>query len=257
MGARESDLAEKKPEEASSEAPAAAPAEAKTEFKDGEVPAVAEVAPAAAAAATASEQAFGEAKPKGNTSQLDRGVHYWEDYQSACIAANDPEKAKPEWRYGHTEAKGWKQPHEKKKDYEFSLKSGHSASEAIQAWLAGPTIADYRTLAVATELDELRSEVGDQRFDQMFGSSDAQVDAHIPKGQHLSITPGMYGVPHIELAKAKIREREEVEKQPEEPKPAAVVEARVEEKPKSDVEELEPAVVAQELGLEQQDRQLV
>ena len=49
----------------------------------------------------------------------------------------------------------------------------------------------------------------------------------------------------------------ERDKPAEEPKPAPVQEARVEEKPKTEELDQEPLVVAQELGMQQADREMV
>ncbi|MBX3156695.1 MAG: hypothetical protein KF773_11885 [Deltaproteobacteria bacterium] len=252
MGARETETAEKQSEDVTTEAAAPAPEPPKTEFQEGEIPAVA--AGGVDAAATASELAFGDTS---DTSHLDRGVHAWEDYKAACESSGQPDKFKPEWRFGYTGAAGWTQPTEKRRDNEFSLKQGHSAFDAIHAFQKGLTITDYRVAAVADQVRELAEDLGARKFDRLFGSSEAAVDAAIPKGQRLNLTPAQYGIPHVDQLRAIAREHDEAGKPADEAAPPTVVEARVEEKPKAAPEVQEPVVVAQELGLEHQDRALV
>ena len=94
-------------------------------------------------------------------------------YQAACQAAGTPDKWEDRFVHGHTAAKGWNQPYEGRYDMTFTLKAGHSASQAVKDFLAGPTIADYRVIGVAIEMEELRDELGDQKFDRLFGSKNA------------------------------------------------------------------------------------
>jgi peptidoglycan hydrolase-like protein with peptidoglycan-binding domain len=54
---------------------------------------------------------------------------------------------------------------------DWRLKPGKSASEGIKAWLAGLTIAECLTTIRAIELDALRAAVGDDKFDEKFGST--------------------------------------------------------------------------------------
>src|SRR5437870_4717751 len=126
-------------------APEVTPAEpeaAKTEFtSEGDLPAVAQQ-DAAATGASASTLAF-DGQPQqasGDISHLDRGVHHWEEYKASVEAAGKPEKWKDYYRAGHTEAKGWTNPWESRQMYDWSLKKGTSASQAVQEWLKGPTI---------------------------------------------------------------------------------------------------------------------
>ena len=243
------------------EAVPAEPEAAKQEFSaEGEIPAVAEVAPAAAAP-SASQLAFDGAEQQqasGSLAHLDRGVHHWEGYQADCEAAGKPEKFQAEWKAGHTAAAGWVQPYEHRSRDDWQLKKGTSASTALKAWLAGPTIADYRATGVAVDLDELRDEMGDQKFDVLFGSANPEEDAAIPGGQRLRISASAYGIPLIDQMKAIEREYDEKAHQTkaEEPAAAPIVESRVEEKPELAGLEQEPVVIAQELAAQQQDREL-
>lgn len=259
MPARESEHEEvQAPDQA--EPVVAEPEAAQQEFsQEGDIPAVAATAPAAATP-SASQLAFdGDAQQaSGDLSHLDRGIHHWENYQHDCEAAGKPEKFNTDWKAGHTAAAGWVQPYEHRTLNDWKLERGTSASTAIKAWMAGPTIADYRAAAVANDLDELRDEMGDQKFDALFGSTDVDDDAVIPETQRLRISAAAYGVPLIDQLKAIEREYDEKLAQgPEEPPPAEVVEARAEEKPaESKLADQEPAVVAQELAAQQEDREL-
>ena len=259
MPARESGSQESETETAT-EVAVAEPAAAKTEFtSEGELPAVAQTS-AAATGATASELAFDgqQQQASGDVSSLDRGVHDWEEYKQVCDQAGKPEKWKDYYRSGHTEAKGWSQPYDHRAMYDWHLKKGTSASQAVQDWLKGPTIADYRACGVAMELDELRDEMGDQKFDKLFGSANEEQDSQIPKAQRLRISAAAYGVPLVDQMKQIALEADAHQGPVAEAVPAAVVETRVEEKPKAaPVHDQEPAVIAQELGMQQHDRELL
>jgi len=261
------DVEQKAAEETEAPAPLEQePAPKQTEFtSEGDLPAVAQgAATATAATATASELAFGQTKDEpenqqADTSNLDRGIHHGEEHKATCEKAGKPEKWQDYYRAGHTAAEGWEQPYENRRIYEWELKKGTSASKAVQDFIKGPTIADYRVAAVAHDLDELRDEFGDSKFDRMFGSANGNEDAKVPLAQRLRISASLYTVPLIDQMKALAREFEANENKPkEEPKPAPQQEARHVEKPKTQPEqEQEPAVVAQELGMQQADRELV
>jgi hypothetical protein len=215
-------------------------------------------APAPDAAATdvgesASEQAFAD-KSVAPTTQLDSGMFYPEVYQQACIDAGTPDKWNDQYAHGHTAASGWTQPYEGRYDMAFELKKGHSASQAVRDFLAGPTIADYRVIGVAMEMDELRDDLGDQRFDEMFGSRDSLTDAKISGAQRLKITSAMYTVPFAAQMLAMAAENEELAKKADEPE-APAVEARQEELPAQAGITAEPApeLVADELGMQRDE----
>ena len=245
--------------EAAPEVPAPAPAEAEQQFTtEGDLPAIAEGSGAMAAAATASELAFDD-KPKAqpDTSHLDRGIHTPEHYRVACETAGKPEKWQDHYRSGHTEAKGWEQPYERRATNDFILKPGHSASAALQAFLAGPTITDFRTALLAEEVDEVRDEMGDIKFDLLFGSENSDQDSKIPIGQRLHISSALYTTPLPAQMKAIAEEHDALENRPAQPPPVEELEARTEEKPQAMEEAQEPELVREELGLEQADRELV
>jgi hypothetical protein len=252
---------EKLAPEAAPESVAPAPAETEQQFTaEGEIPAVAEGSGAVAAAATASELAFGDAeqeKAEPDTSHLDKGVHTSEHYRALCEAAGKPDKWQPHYASGHTSAAGWTQPYEHKAVNDFKLKSGQSASAALKAFLAGPTITDYRCALLAEEIDEVREQLGDIKFDLLFGSKNSDQNEKIPAGQRLRISSALYTTPLPDQMKAIADEYDSPEtKQAEEP-PVAEVEARTEEKPEAMEEVEEPALVRDELGLEEENRELV
>lgn len=255
MAERELETEKIAPEVAPEPAAPAVEVEAEQQFTtEGELPAIAEGG-AVAGAATASELAFQE--PEKDSSHLDRGVHTWEHYRAACEAAGKPDKWKDYYRNGHTEAKGWEQPYEHKAMNDFTLKRGHSASEALQAFLAGPTITDYRAALLAEEIDEVRDEMGDIKFDLLFGSKNSTQDSAIPVGQRLRISSSLYTTPLGDQMKAIAAEHDAAENKPAEEPPVAELEARAEEKPEAMEETEEPELVREELGLEQADRELV
>ncbi len=245
-------------------APEVAPAEpeaAKSEFSaEGALPAVAPVggaATAALAAPTASEQAFGNKEEAA--ASLDKGMHiHPEHFKETAERVGQPEKWKDHYKNGHTEAKGWINPHERYKvSLEWQLQKGASASKAVQDFIKGTTICDYRTAGVAQDLNTVRDELGDKKFDKLFGSANSSEDQAIPATQRLVISPGLYTTPLIDNMRAIARAADEHEKPAEEPKAAPVQEARVEEKPKQNAElDQEPLVVAQELGVQPADREL-
>lgn len=226
---------------------------------EGDLPAIAEGS-GAVAGATASELAFDGKQDEAaaaakDTSHLNRGIHTWEHYRAECEAAGEPDKWKDQYRNGHTGAAGWTQPYDHRLVNDFSLKKGYSASAALQAFLAGPTITDYRCALLAEEIDQVRNELGDRKFDQLFGSASGEEDAAIPKEHRLRLSSALYTTPLAEQMEAIADEHDAgLDKAPE-PPPPAELEARAEEKPAA-MEEAEPALVREELALEQADREL-
>jgi hypothetical protein len=217
---------------------------------EGAVPAVGEGA-AAAVGATASEQAFGD-KPTAPSGQVDGGMFEPAEYQAACQAAGTPDKWDPKYVHGHTAANGWTQPYEGRYDNAFELKRGHSASQAVIDFVAGPTIADYRVLGVAVEMNELRDTLGDQRFDEMFGSKDSTVDARISHAQRLKITSAMYTIPFADQMMALAAENDALDKKAQAEPEAPAVAAGVEQTPTQGGVTAQPApeMIAAELGVQ-------
>ncbi|HEY1556619.1 MAG TPA: hypothetical protein VGF94_17410 [Kofleriaceae bacterium] len=210
---------------------------------EGELPAVSDKV--AEPPATASEQAFDQ-KATADTSQLETGMHYPEHYREACLSAGQSQKWKAEYAYGHTTASQFTQPGEAN-PMSWSLKRGQSASDAIKAFVAGPTIADYRVIGVALELDELRDDMTDNRFDQLFGSRDGHDDAAIPGEHRLHISSAMYTTPFIAKMKEYVDKLDQGSD--EDPLPPPAPELR-EDQPKQETAPEEIAVVADDLGKE-------
>ena len=251
---RESDLAQSTAESLQDVAPPE-PELAEAQLStQGEVPQVAGDGVATEPGKTASEQAFGD-KPTAATGQVNGGMYEPEEYQAACVAAGTPDKWNEKYLGGHTEAKGWIQPYEGRYDHTFELQRGHSASQAVKDFLAGPTVTDYRTIAVAVEMDELRNHLGDHQFDFMFGTDDGLRDRQISHAQRLKITSGMYTIPFVDQMMALANSEFQVA-ETEEPE-APAIEARVEEKPEeAGVAAPAPEMIAAELGV-QREQELV
>lgn len=238
-------------EEVSPEAEAPA---AETEMvAEGEVPQVATDANAAEAQ-TASEQAFSPTQGVGVAPE--KGMFYPAEYQAACESAGTPEKWNPAYAAGHTEAKGWTQPHEGRVDHAFELKHGHSASQAVKDFLHGPTITDFRTMGVAVEMDALRDSLGDVEFDRLFGSRDSERDHQIPKAQRLKITSEMYTIPFVDQMMAMADAEVDLNKPQAEEPAAPAVEARVEEQTaEAGMSGPAPEQIADELGMDRRQQE--
>jgi hypothetical protein len=142
-------------------------------------PAIAQPAP------TASEQAFNP----------DTGVHYWDQYKKQLQARGQDSQWDDKYMSGHTDATQFVQPYEGRYAFEWTLKKGQSASEAVQAWIKGRTIAEYRSAGVAKEIDEVRDELGDRKFDALFGSKSEDEDSKVPASQRLKISAAAYTTP--------------------------------------------------------------
>jgi hypothetical protein len=219
--------------------------------EQGEVPAVSEAQPPQEA--TASELAYDQS----NLAVLDQGMHEPQEYKAVCEASGKPDRWDPKYAAGHTAATQWVQPYEGFEPMQWALKTGRSASEAVSDFLKGPTIADYRVIGVAVEMDELRDNLGDQRFDSLFGSRDSKQDAAIPHDQRLKITSDMYTTPFADQMKAIAAKADEPDVAPDEPVLPPPVEEQREEQPKqAAVEEEAPIVVAEDLG-KQPEREVV
>jgi hypothetical protein len=257
MPARENEVASAETEVASEPAPLAATESTQEFTTEGDLPAVA--TSSAATAVTASEMAFdGKEAPVQDTSHLDKGMHHWEAYRASCESAGKAEKWKDVYRNGHTEAAGWTQPYEHKRVNDFTLKKGYSASEALEAFMRGPTICDYRAALLADEVDELRDEMGDRQFDRLFGSKDQNEQENIPAHQRLRISSDLYTTPLVDQMKAIAAQADAKPVDHDEPAAAPVAETRVEEKPAEIVaKDQDPVIVAQELGADQQSREIV
>lgn len=254
-------LAELDPLLASQEAAPAQPEVAEPEVAEasggeistqGSVPEVAENGAVVEPGETASERAFGD-KPTKQSGEIDGGMYDPGDYRAACEAAGTPEKWDDRYMSGHTAASQFNQPYDLGYDMTFTLKSGQSASQALKDFVAGPTLVDWKTLAVAVEMDEVRYTMGDQKFDQLFGSTVAGDDARIPPSQRLKISVAMYTIPFAAQMEALAEQSDEVPDQAEEAPPPAIA-AQVEDKPLEGGVTAQPApeLVADELGIERE-----
>ncbi|HEX3474338.1 MAG TPA: hypothetical protein VHT91_04805 [Kofleriaceae bacterium] len=220
--------------------------------------AVPDVVPAVAAAEpgqTASEQAFAD-KPTVQAADLDRGTYSPEAYRDACTAAGMPEKWDDRYYNGHTGATQWLQPHDHRNAQTFLLQRGHSASQALKDFLAGPTIADWRVIALAIEIDDVRDTLGDVKFDALFGSKVEADDAQIPVAQRLQITQDLYTTPITDQMKMLAEAKDEALLHPQQPE-QPVVAAQVEEKPleAGATQQPAPELVAEELGVDREREQ--
>lgn len=201
-------------------------------------------------ALTASEQAFGDQKQEPG--QIKNGMYTPAEYKAACDAAGATDKWSDDYWRGHTEAKQWVQPYEGRYANHFELKPGQSASQALKDFLLGPTIGDFRVIEVAIEMDELCDNLGDQRFDQLFGSSISDEDGRISSAQRLQLTSAMYTIPFYDQMMALANDSNAVDQTPEVPETPAVA-AGLEEKPGTAVaQHPAPAAIADELGMQRE-----
>jgi hypothetical protein len=120
---------------------------------------------------------------------MDTGVHYGHNYEAMCYRWPTSAKWNPAWRMGHNTSGHFTQPHETGQFMTFDLKEGHSASEAVQAWLKGLTIAECYTSVIAIQLDTFRAAIGNDKFDRLFGSTDPGVDKAVT-GAHRRLRIG-------------------------------------------------------------------
>jgi len=201
---------------------------------------------------TASEQAFGD-KPTAQSGQMDGGMFTPEEYQAACQAADTPDKWDDKYLRGHTSATQWTQPYEGRYDNTFTLKHGQSAAQALKDFIAGPTMADWRTLAVAVEMNEVRDGIGDEKFDKLFGSTNGGIDAAIPHGQRLQISQSMYTIPFAAQMETLAEQDDDAIAHAEEAEAPAVA-AQAEDKPLEGgvTAQPSPELIADELGIERE-----
>jgi hypothetical protein len=121
--------------------------------------------------------------PPGPTS----GV--WYDYNYFAEHKKDPAHYawEDKWRSGHTNEEyfewlAW---------MDWRLKPNKSASKGIEAWLKGLTIAECLSAMTAVEIDTLRAAIGDEAFDERFGSETKL----IPESARLRVRAGTKGTP--------------------------------------------------------------
>ena len=218
----------------------------------GAVPEVAETGAVVEPGETASEQAFGD-KPTKQSGQTDGGMFDPRDYKAAVEASGTPDKWDDRYYQGHTAAAQFEQPYDLGYDMTFTLKSGESASQALKDFIAGPTLADWKTVAIALEMEEVRFSLGDEKFDKLFGSRNGGIDAQIPKSQRFQISVAMYTIPFAAQMEALADQDNEVPEQAEDA-PAPQVAAQVEDRPLEGGVTAQPApqLVADELGMQRE-----
>lgn len=126
----------------------------------------------------------------GGQYDLHAGIHYSYNYQAECEQSGQAKLWKDEYRWGYNESGLFRNPKETGGFMDFQLKKGASASAGIKAWLKGLTVAECLTSVFAMEYETLRATVGDKKFDQTFGSTNAQEDAAVEaSGNRLRIAP--------------------------------------------------------------------
>ena len=176
-------------------------------------------------------------------------------YREACQIAGMPDRWDPQYAVGHTSAGQWLQPYQGPEAMQWSLHHGHSAAKAVRDFVKGPTIVDYRAMSVAQDIADLADDMGDQQFDALFGSSDAEQDGQIPHDQRLMITSDMYTTPYIDQMKA-IAAKANEPQVAQDVLPPPIEEQR-EDKPKQPVVEDDmPIIAAEDLG-KQPEREIV
>jgi len=119
----------------------------------------------------------------------DEGVHYARNYRDSF-----PDRWKPEYMEGHADPTYFV----RQGFMDWMLKPGVSASAAIRSWLKGLTIAECFTTIVAIEYDTLRAAIGDEKFDELFGSPTKIV----PPDKRLHIAPPPAKLPLDDYMKA-------------------------------------------------------
>jgi hypothetical protein len=115
-----------------------------------------------------------EGMEKANTKDENNpnaGIWYWFEYKDKVDEGASGFKWDPDYITGYTKA-----PFTKTGSFTWLLNEGHSASAALGQWMAGLTIADCASVSVAVEYNSIRAAVGNEKFDNYFGSADASTD---------------------------------------------------------------------------------
>ena len=143
----------------------------------------AKVGPEIAMTQEAAGQHIMEGMGKLNTGgSLDTGLHYAHNYERLCREQKQPARWKEDYRNGYANPKYWTRT-----DFmSWRLVAGTSASVAIKDWLAGLTIAECKSTVRVLQMDAIRAALGDDRFDQLFGSADGKA----PEQEYLTIGLG-------------------------------------------------------------------
>jgi hypothetical protein len=238
-------------------APGPAEAEAASKFTaEGALP---EVAPEVAAAppATASELAFENKGPENNVSVIngEHGMVTWEQYKRDCEVLGKSEEWKDEYVDGHTEAVGWLQPKDHWNDNVFLLKQNTSATSALKAFLAGPTITNWQGAQVATDLEDLLREIGEKKFDLLFGSAHLGEDAAIPATQRLRISAHDLTSTYIDQLEEAVAQYDAREAEPVHPE--ELLGPQLADAPKPEKPAPEDELMAQQLDVVQEQPEVV
>ncbi len=126
---------------------------------------------------------MGQANKKGSA---DKGLHYPYNYES-----NFPK----EWEAKGRPSAGYANPAfwTRVEFMHWVRKPGVSASAAMDAFFAGPTIADCASVGVASNIAALRNALGDAKFDKAFGGDNKppRADPATGKRYHLEIGQGV------------------------------------------------------------------
>jgi hypothetical protein len=107
----------------------------------------------------------------------DRGIHYAHNYKS-----DYPGRWNEDYWHGYANPAYF----ERIGHMDWRLKPGVSASAGIKAWIGGLTIAECLSAVVAIQTDTVRASIGDEKFDNLFGSADKDV----PESQRLRVRAG-------------------------------------------------------------------
>ncbi len=105
------------------------------------------------------------------TSRPDSGIHYNHIYQLRAEMDIEGYEWQDDYRNGYANPDYF----ERIDFLDWILREGKSASEGIQAWLEGLTIADCNTTIQAIQYDTIRAAVGNERFDEIFGSTTKEI----------------------------------------------------------------------------------
>lgn len=90
-----------------------------------------------------------------------QGIMYSHNYRQLYGSIPD------EYMSGHTESDKWDKT---AGSMTWTVKPGEKASEALKEWIEGTTVAECYSALVALEMNTLRKQIGDERFDELYSS---------------------------------------------------------------------------------------
>ncbi len=138
--------------------------------------------------ADATQEALGEQTLSSMNRANERGRRnpnsgVWYDHQYRRMYRRSPDL----YRWDEDYLQGYANPrYFDRLDYwDWRLKPNVSASDGIRAWLRGLTIAECFTVVIANQYSAIRAVVGDQKFDERFGSANSA----LPEARRLRIAP--------------------------------------------------------------------